>query len=59
VGHLHLAVVGLIGFDLAFATERRKATGTHALADAMRHEPRGFVREVEHPMKLMRRDAFL
>src|SRR5438094_8665275 len=40
---LHLAVESLVNFDnLARAAHRLHANGAHGLADAVRHEPRGF-----------------
>ena len=45
---------------LAVAAKRdRKVTIPHSLAQAMAHEPRGFVRQLKRPMYLMGADAFL
>src|SRR6478736_4543774 len=55
---LDLAVVGFVHlYDFAFATERRKAASAHCLTQAVHHEPSRFVRNAEHTMHLMGRNA--
>jgi hypothetical protein len=53
-------VVGFVGLDnLALTTERSEAASAHALANAMAHEPRGLVRDVERAVQLMGGNALL
>jgi hypothetical protein len=45
----------LVGFDnLAASTKGRFANGLHGFAQAVAHEPRGFVGDAEHTVDLMR-----
>jgi hypothetical protein len=50
-----------VGFDgLAFAAKLGSLLAwTHRLANTMRHEPRGLVRDPEHPVELMGGNALL
>ena len=57
-----VAVVGFVGFDdLAFAAERagRGNVVFHRFADAVKHEPSGFVGDAKRAVKLMAREPFL
>ena len=58
---LRLAVVGFVRLDnLAFAAHRgTKATGSHALANAVRHEPCRAVGDAEFSLDLERTDTLL
>lgn len=47
-------------YRLAFATKRAsRLQVAHTFANAMAHKPRGFVRQADHAVKLMRTDALL
>lgn len=52
--------VRLVGFHgLTGTADRRERTGTHGLADAMRHEPSGFVGHAKCAGQLVAADALL
>jgi len=54
------ANIGFVGFDrFACAADGREGTGAHGFADAVGHEPRGFVGNLKGTVKLMRRHALL
>ena len=53
-------MVSLIGFhDFALTTERRQVAIAHCFANAVGHEPRRFVSDVEGAVELVSGDAFL
>ena len=45
--------------DLAGTAERDRMFLPHRLPDPVSHEPSGLVRDLQHPMELVRRDALL
>jgi hypothetical protein len=57
---LCFADIGFVGFnDFARTAKRAGLIVSHALADAVRHEPSGFVRHAKHAVHLMRAKALL
>ena len=58
-GFFNRTIIGFVRLDnFAFAAERAKAARPHRFADAVTHEPRRLVIEVEGAMELMRAHAF-
>src|SRR4029079_19012821 len=59
---LGATVIGFVGFNdaaAAGATKNGYAPVAHGLANAMAHEPRGLVADIERAVQLMGRDALL